>query len=122
MVAPGLTPKRGKGGSLASRQALLHSLCHIENWAVDLRQDGGRGGCGSGCSIPLVFKSGGDPHPLHHSYSWDVIARFGGQPDYELPREFFDDFVTVGMSRGRGPYLSMLMSLAPLSTSRPPLQ
>ena len=37
VVAPGLTPKRGKGGSLASRQALLHSLCHIENWAVDLR-------------------------------------------------------------------------------------
>ena len=63
VVAPGLTPKRGKGGSLASRQALLHSLCHIENWAVDL--------------------------------SWDVIARFGGRADYELPREFFDDFVTV---------------------------
>ena len=33
-----------------------------------------------------------------HSLSWDVIARFGGRPDYELPREFFDDFVTVGMS------------------------
>ena len=66
VVAPGQTPKRGKGGSAASRQALLHSLCHIENWAVDL--------------------------------SWDVIARFGSQADYELPREFFDDFVTVGQS------------------------
>ena len=31
--------KRGKGGSLASRQALLHSLVHIENWAVDLAWD-----------------------------------------------------------------------------------
>lgn len=29
-------PKRGKGGSLASRQAILHSLVHIENAAVDL--------------------------------------------------------------------------------------
>ena len=63
VVAPGQTPKRGKGGSAASRIALLHSLCHIENWAVDL--------------------------------SWDVIARFGSRADYELPKEFFDDFVTV---------------------------
>ncbi|GAX74502.1 hypothetical protein CEUSTIGMA_g1951.t1 [Chlamydomonas eustigma] len=63
VVPPGRTPKRGKGGSLASRQALLHSLCHIENWAVDL--------------------------------SWDIIARFGGNAEYNLPREFFDDFVTV---------------------------
>ncbi|PSC71386.1 hypothetical protein C2E20_5254 [Micractinium conductrix] len=56
-------PKRGKGGSLASRQALLHSLVHIENAAIDL--------------------------------SWDVIARFGGDPSYRLPRQFFDDFVRV---------------------------
>lgn len=27
--------------------------------------------------------------------SWDVIARFGGRADYELPREFFDDLVMV---------------------------
>ena len=58
-----MVSKRGKGGSLASRQALLHSLTHIENWAVDL--------------------------------SWDVVARFGGQAEYELPGEFYDDFVTV---------------------------
>ncbi|KXZ42072.1 hypothetical protein GPECTOR_210g415 [Gonium pectorale] len=57
-------PRRGKGGTLASRQALLHSAVHIENWAVDL--------------------------------SWDVLARFGLQAiEYELPRAFFDDFVTV---------------------------
>lgn len=31
--------KRGKGRRLASRQALLHSLVHIENWAVDLAWD-----------------------------------------------------------------------------------
>lgn len=35
----GLAPKRGKGGSLASRIALLHSLAHIESWAVDLSWD-----------------------------------------------------------------------------------
>jgi uncharacterized ferritin-like protein (DUF455 family) len=32
-------PRRGKGGTLASRQALLHSLVHIESWAVDLSWD-----------------------------------------------------------------------------------
>ena len=57
-------PKRGKGGSLASRQSMLHSLVHIENVAVDL--------------------------------AWDIIARFGGDGSYALPRQFFDDFVTVG--------------------------
>ncbi|WPT16038.1 hypothetical protein PSENEW3_00004045 [Picochlorum sp. SENEW3] len=32
-------PNRGKGGSLASRQAILHSLVHIEGCAVDLALD-----------------------------------------------------------------------------------
>lgn len=63
LVAPGAMPKLGKGGTLASRQALLHSLVHIENWAIDL--------------------------------SWDIIARFGSDPSYDLPRRFYDDFVQV---------------------------
>ncbi|WIA44075.1 hypothetical protein OEZ86_010433 [Tetradesmus obliquus] len=63
LVAPRDMPKLGKGGTLASRQALLHSLVHIESWAVDL--------------------------------SWDIIARFGSDPSYQLPRDFFDDFVQV---------------------------
>ena len=29
--------------------------------------------------------------------SWDVIARFGGDPSYRLPRQFFDDFVRVSL-------------------------
>ncbi|KAL4447275.1 hypothetical protein ABPG77_007308 [Micractinium sp. CCAP 211/92] len=62
-------PKRGKGGSLASRQAMLHSLVHIENCAVDL--------------------------------AWDAIARFGGDASYRLPRDFFDDFVTVAADECR---------------------
>jgi uncharacterized ferritin-like protein (DUF455 family) len=39
LLAPGAMPKRGKGGTLASRQSLLHSLVHIENWAIDLSWD-----------------------------------------------------------------------------------
>jgi uncharacterized ferritin-like protein (DUF455 family) len=27
--------------------------------------------------------------------SWDIIARFGSNPSYALPRQFFDDFVQV---------------------------
>lgn len=36
LVAPKDMPKLGKGGSLRSRQALLHSLVHTESWAIDL--------------------------------------------------------------------------------------
>lgn len=39
ICAPGKTAKRGKGGTLASRQALVHSLVHIESWATDLAWD-----------------------------------------------------------------------------------
>ncbi|KDD72342.1 DUF455 hypothetical protein, partial [Helicosporidium sp. ATCC 50920] len=62
-------PQRGKGGSLASRLALLHSLAHIESWAIDL--------------------------------SWDIIARFGRDSSYALPRAFFDDFVAVAEDEAR---------------------
>eukprot|EP00959_Pyramimonas_sp_CCMP1952_P473915 9502554-Pyramimonas_sp.AAC.2 len=36
IIATGKGRKLGKGGSLASRQAIIHSLVHIESWAVDL--------------------------------------------------------------------------------------
>jgi hypothetical protein len=29
-------PKLGRGGSVQSRQALVHSLVHTESWAIDL--------------------------------------------------------------------------------------
>ncbi|XP_078438865.1 3-oxoacyl-acyl-carrier synthase-like protein (Protein of unknown function DUF455) [Wolffia australiana] len=32
-------PKLGKGGTLRSRQAILHSLVHTESWAIDLSWD-----------------------------------------------------------------------------------
>ncbi|KVI09654.1 uncharacterized protein LOC112522239 [Cynara cardunculus var. scolymus] len=39
LVSPSLMPKLGKAGSLQSRQAIVHSLVHIESWAIDLSWD-----------------------------------------------------------------------------------
>lgn len=61
LVHPQRMRRLKAGGTLASRQAIVHALVHIEGWAVDL--------------------------------SWDIIARFGGEP--ALPRGFYDDFVAV---------------------------
>ncbi|KAJ8247471.1 hypothetical protein GJAV_G00246820 [Gymnothorax javanicus] len=58
--------KRGKGGSLASRIALLHSLANIEQWAIDLSWD-----------IIARFSS---------------VTLSSGE---HLPRQFFSDFVKV---------------------------
>ena len=56
MVAPGKVPGLGKGGSLASRQAILHSLVHIESWAVDLSWDIiARFGCDNIYNLPDAF-------------------------------------------------------------------
>ncbi|KAM6980220.1 uncharacterized protein FYW47_019370 [Aplochiton taeniatus] len=58
--------KRGKGGTQASRIALLHSLANIEQWAIDLSWD-----------IIARFSS---------------VQLGTGDP---LPRQFFSDFVKV---------------------------
>ncbi|KAG7468141.1 hypothetical protein MATL_G00139600 [Megalops atlanticus] len=58
--------KRGKGGTQASRIALLHSLANIEQWAIDLSWD-----------IIARFSS---------------FTLSSGEP---LPRQFFSDFVKV---------------------------
>ncbi|CAN1747621.1 Uncharacterized protein HI_0077 [Linum perenne] len=39
LVPPGLMPKLGKAGSLQSRRTIVHSLAHIESWAIDLSWD-----------------------------------------------------------------------------------
>lgn len=39
LVSSSLMPKLGKGGSLRSRQAIIHSLVHTESWAIDLSWD-----------------------------------------------------------------------------------
>lgn len=36
LVPSSMMPKLGKAGSLQSRQAIVHSLVHIESWAIDL--------------------------------------------------------------------------------------
>jgi uncharacterized ferritin-like protein (DUF455 family) len=38
-VCGGQAPKRGRGGTAASRAAMLHALVHIESWACDLAAD-----------------------------------------------------------------------------------
>ncbi|XP_061998099.1 uncharacterized protein LOC133715579 [Rosa rugosa] len=39
LVTPSQMPKLGRGGSLQSRQAMVHSLAHTESWAIDLSWD-----------------------------------------------------------------------------------
>ncbi|XP_029904103.1 uncharacterized protein LOC115356933 [Myripristis murdjan] len=58
--------KRGKGGTQASRVALLHSLANIEQWAIDLSWD-------------VIARFSG-------------FSLSSGEP---LPRQFFSDFVKV---------------------------
>ncbi|KAG9489043.1 hypothetical protein GDO78_005183 [Eleutherodactylus coqui] len=65
IVQPGQI-KRGKGGTLTSRIALLHSLANIEQWAIDLSWD-------------IIAR----------------FATFQLQSGERLPREFFSDFVKV---------------------------
>ncbi|XP_075431440.1 uncharacterized protein LOC142468782 [Ascaphus truei] len=65
IVQPGRI-KRGKGGTLASRIALLHSLANIEQWAIDLSWD-------------IIAR----------------FAEFRLHTGETMPREFFSDFVKV---------------------------
>uniref|UniRef100_W5N9U7 Si:ch73-314g15.3 n=2 Tax=Lepisosteus oculatus TaxID=7918 RepID=W5N9U7_LEPOC len=58
--------KRGKGGTLASRIALLHSLANIEQWAIDLSWD-------------IIAR-------------FSTVRLGSGEP---LPLQFFSDFVKV---------------------------
>ena len=71
LVEPGRAPRLGKGGSLASRQAIIHSLAHIENWAVDLSWD-------------IIARFGADD-------------RYSSL----LPEPFFDDWVQVAVDEAR---------------------
>lgn len=59
-ITPGQAGKRGKGGSLRSRIALLHSLANIEQYAIDLALDIIARFAGTkvkGKSLPLGFFS-----------------------------------------------------------------
>jgi len=80
LVSPAELPRRGKGGSLASRQALLHSLVHIECCAIDLAWD-----------IIARFGGGNPDYPI----------------PAVLPREFFADFLKVAEDEAR--HFSLLL-------------
>lgn len=64
--------KRGKGGTLASRVALIHSLANIEQWAIDLSWD-----------IICRFSSLEYPDKSN------------------LPKSFFDDFIQVACDEAK---------------------
>lgn len=65
--------KRGKGGTLESRVALLHSLANIEQWAIDLAWD-------------IICRFG--PHVEY--------------PDKtKLPNEFYTDFIKVAVDEAK---------------------
>ncbi|KAH6582666.1 hypothetical protein BASA61_008416 [Batrachochytrium salamandrivorans] len=70
-VAPSKTKKLGKGGTVASRIAILHSLANIEQWAIDLAWD-----------IIARF-----------STETPIDNRSGLKT--KLPRAFFTDFVRI---------------------------
>ena len=64
--------RRGKGGTLASRVALLHSLANIEQWAIDLSWD-------------IIARFGS--------------VQF--QDGTKLPNQFFDDFIKVACDEAK---------------------
>ncbi|XP_060768067.1 uncharacterized protein si:ch73-314g15.3 [Neoarius graeffei] len=71
VVEPGKI-KRGKGGTQASRIALLHSLANIEQWAIDLSWD-------------IIAR-------------FSTVKLSSGET---LPREFFSDFVKVASDEAK---------------------
>ncbi|RKO85222.1 hypothetical protein BDK51DRAFT_10801, partial [Blyttiomyces helicus] len=73
MIAPGKVKRIGKGGSLDSRLAILHSIANIEQWAIDLAWD-----------IIARFST-------HR-------AALTAAP---LPRTFFSDFVKVASDEAK---------------------
>lgn len=71
MVEPGKI-RRGKGGTQASRVALLHSLANIEQWAIDLSWD-------------IIARFANTEFPDRT----------------RLPKEFFNDFVKVATDEAK---------------------
>jgi uncharacterized ferritin-like protein (DUF455 family)/nitrite reductase/ring-hydroxylating ferredoxin subunit len=68
-VDPTKLKKRGKGGSVQSRIAILHSLANVEQWAIDLAWD-------------IIAR-----------YSSTIYTQCG--VSHTIPKEFYNDFVRV---------------------------
>uniref|UniRef100_A0A7M5XHM3 Uncharacterized protein n=1 Tax=Clytia hemisphaerica TaxID=252671 RepID=A0A7M5XHM3_9CNID len=69
--------KRGKGGTLESRVAMIHSLANIEQWAIDLSWD------------------------VMGRFSTVKIN------DKPLPMEFFDDFIKVADDEAKATFCNV---------------
>ncbi|KAJ3306824.1 hypothetical protein HDV03_003861 [Kappamyces sp. JEL0829] len=71
-VDPAKTKRRGKGGSEASRIAILHALANVEQWAIDLALD-------------MIAR-------FHQTV---IVDQDGNAHPVEEQREFFTDFVRM---------------------------
>jgi uncharacterized ferritin-like protein (DUF455 family) len=102
VVAPAAAPKRGKGGTPQNRAAMLHSLVHIESWAVDLAADfiarfacarggGGGGGIGGGGGQQQPCRLNGRRRRRRHPH----------HPHPQPPRALALDFVAVAADEAR---------------------
>eukprot|EP01147_Barroeca_monosierra_P003286 gene3285-5976_t len=80
--------KLGKGGTLSSRIAILHSLANIEQWAIDLAWD-------------MIARFG--------SITF-------GESNEKLPQDFFTDFVRVAEDESRH-YASLAKRINELGSS-----
>lgn len=78
LIAPGQMPKRGKGGSVLKRQALWHSLAHIEFVAIDLALDmAGRFGAEMGEPFVSDFLSVAAEEAMHFALIERHLATLG---------------------------------------------
>eukprot|EP00049_Salpingoeca_infusionum_P022252 m.5773 g.5773 ORF g.5773 m.5773 type:complete len:324 (-) comp5086_c0_seq1:403-1374(-) len=89
VISPHLM-KIGKGGTLQSRIAILHSLANIEQWAMDLAWD-------------IIARFGG------------AYRKYGAEKSQELPKEFYTDFVRVAEDECRH-YTSLATRLVELGS------
>lgn len=85
-VRPGQESRRGKGGSVRSRVAMLHSLANIELWAIDLGWD-------AIARAPELFERFKDEYA-------DQIPSSPAQRK-ALPLEFFNDFVKLSVDEAK---------------------
>ncbi|KAJ3035841.1 hypothetical protein HDV00_003376 [Rhizophlyctis rosea] len=96
-VAPGKMRRLGKGGSLESRIAILHSLANIEQWAIDLAWD-----------IIARFA----PHPPSSS---SPSPSTNPKTHPSLPRDFYTDFLKVAADEAKH-YTYLTQRLTSLSS------
>jgi uncharacterized ferritin-like protein (DUF455 family) len=79
LIDPARMPRRGRGGSAASRFALLHAVAHIEFNAIDLAFDMiGRFGAGRPHAFLDAWVRVGDEEAQHFALVANRLAALGG--------------------------------------------